>query len=714
MLQALSYAYDPVGNVTSIANSTVDTVYFNNVAVPGSGAYVYDALYRLIGATGREHTAGDAPPDWTDSPRLNLPYKADGDALQNYRELYAYDRSGNLTRIRHNGGRGWLSLRWTRDFSVDAAGNQLATATVGSSTKSFGYDPSGNLVSSPHLDTLDWNEDNQLVHVRTHAGDDVHYAYDSEGHRVRKFIARSDGTTEERLYVGRWERYFAKRGDGSTRVQRETLHVLDGEKRIALVERRTAGSDAGSDRLVAYQYGNALGSALLELDESSAILSYEEYHPYGSTALQSVSTLRRTPSKRYEFTAKERDNETGFYYHGSRYMAPWLCRWTSPDPSGVADGANMYTYAGNRPIGSSDPTGNWELPNWRTVAVVTAVLVVGAVVTVATAGAAAPIVAGALSGLGGTLATVSTGVVVGAVSGAVGGAVAGAAGELTRQTVNSRALGLGNERFDVGLIGREAASGARTGALVGAAAGGIAALASTAVGTAAVGAAGRVGRALAQRVVPGAVRQAVATSARAVATLGQRAAGSSTGQLVQRGAQALARRLDVLERAALNRGGQAASAIFREGSEGARVAAAVSRGSSVAEAFGVAPRSLNELAAAHTARGPRPPTLGTAEELGIPRFLSPRQSLHLPPVSGGRSVLTANPQELLEGLHQGSFTILRQPKPGQIVVDFGRPIGEFWSSGVRVGETRFGSVLFGKRTATSSPPTQTNGETCGC
>jgi RHS repeat-associated protein len=36
--------------------------------------------------------------------------------------------------------------------------------------------------------------------------------------------------------------------------------------------------------------------------------------------------------KRYRFTNKERDDETGLYYFGVRYYAAWLGRWTSSDP----------------------------------------------------------------------------------------------------------------------------------------------------------------------------------------------------------------------------------------------------------------------------------------------------------------------------------------------------------------------------------------------
>jgi RHS repeat-associated protein len=369
--------------------------------------------------------------------------------------------------------------------------------------------------------------------------------------------------------------------------------VLDGSKRVALAERRTAGADASLARLVLYQYGNVLGTALLELDESADILSYEEYHPFGSTALQSISALRQAPSKRYRFTGKERDDETGFYYHGARFYAPWLCRWTSPDPIGIADGANMYSYSGNRPIGSSDPSGQWEMPSWRTVAVIAAVVVVGAIVTVATAGLAGPIIAGAVAsvGLTGAAATVATGVVVGAVSGAVAGAASGAAGELTRQTVNSKALGLGSEHFSARRIAGEAASGAKTGAMVGAAIGGAAAIASTAVGAAAIGGAGKLASAVGARVVPAAVRQAGGALARGVAAGGQRVAGTAAGQVVKRGAQLAASGVKQLEQAATQRGAQLARATFKEGTAGRAVAQQVGSGTSVAEAFGAAPKS---------------------------------------------------------------------------------------------------------------------------
>jgi RHS repeat-associated protein len=62
-------------------------------------------------------------------------------------------------------------------------------------------------------------------------------------------------------------------------------------------------------------------------------------------------------SKRYRYTGKERDEETGLYYHGARYYATWLGRWTSCDPIGIGDGLNIFAYGLNSPVILVDPEG---------------------------------------------------------------------------------------------------------------------------------------------------------------------------------------------------------------------------------------------------------------------------------------------------------------------------------------------------------------------
>ena len=92
---------------------------------------------------------------------------------------------------------------------------------------------------------------------------------------------------------------------------------MDDKQRIALVETKTM--PAIGQPLIRYQLGNHLGSASVELDKDGALISYEEYHPYGTTAFQ-VMSAAEVSLKRYRYTGKERDEETGFAYHGATVL----------------------------------------------------------------------------------------------------------------------------------------------------------------------------------------------------------------------------------------------------------------------------------------------------------------------------------------------------------------------------------------------------------
>src|SRR5262249_41007458 len=76
-----------------------------------------------------------------------------------------------------------------------------------------------------------------------------------------------------------------------------------------------------------------------------------------STSYQAMRSGLEASPKRYRYTGKERDDETGLYYHGARYYASWIGRWTSADPISIRDGINVFVYSGNRPINHIDPDG---------------------------------------------------------------------------------------------------------------------------------------------------------------------------------------------------------------------------------------------------------------------------------------------------------------------------------------------------------------------
>ena len=187
------------------------------------------------------------------------------------------------------------------------------------------------------------------------------YAYDASGQRVRKVVVKGS-VQEERIYLGSYEVWRKKRS-GTLAVERQTLHILDGQRRTAMVETLTVDDssppEAPSTR-IRYQLDDHLGTAALETDEAGAVISYEEYHPYGSTAWYADDGSIEASPKRFRYTGMERDDETGLQNHSARYYAPWLGRWTSADPIGLDDGLNQHTFVHGHPTMGIDPSGMGE------------------------------------------------------------------------------------------------------------------------------------------------------------------------------------------------------------------------------------------------------------------------------------------------------------------------------------------------------------------
>lgn len=358
VIQKLRYTYDPAGNVTRIADEVADTVYFANAAVSPQRDFTYDALYRLVEATGREHVGQQAAPTSWDTPPFNAPHPEDGAAMRSYTESYAYDAVGNLLELDHSFG----ANGWTRLYGYVPGTNRLATTQVGATVETYTHDAHGNLTAMPHLPAMAWDWKDQLQGADKGGGGTVSFTYDAAGQRVRK-VWDKGGQIEERIYLGGIEISRTRVG-GELRVEWETLHVRDGERREVLVETKTVDTASPSSVgtvLHRFQLDDHLGTACVELDEDAAIISYEEFHPYGSTALHSVRSGEEVPRKRYRYTGMERDEATGLQYHGARYYAPWLGRWAACDPEGLADGPNLYAYVSANPVAFLDHAGTGKV-----------------------------------------------------------------------------------------------------------------------------------------------------------------------------------------------------------------------------------------------------------------------------------------------------------------------------------------------------------------
>jgi len=426
-LQDLSYTYDPAGNITHIQDNAdiQNTVYFKNQRIDPSAGYTYDALYRLVAATGREHLgqtgsalAAPAQVSNDDGFRSNLAHPGDSRALATYVERYRYDGAGNIISMAHVVSTG----NWTRNYLYDPASNRLLATSLpgdlpGQFTAKYTHDAHGNVQSMPQLALMQWDAKDQLratqqQAVTNGAGVRTYYVYDSTGQRVRKVTESALGTRmNERIYLGPGYDIYREYTGGNINLERQTLHVMDDKSRVALVETRTQGTDYSVPQLIRYQFSNHLGSSSLELDDKSKVISYEEYFPYGSTSYLATDKAIGAARKRYRYTGAERDEESGLNYHSARYFAPWLGIWISPDPAGIRPGLNQYAYCHCDPVGRIDPGGTFDI-NWRAVGrgalcAAGAIVVVG--VVVATAGAAAPLAAGGVATfLGASAATTAT------------------------------------------------------------------------------------------------------------------------------------------------------------------------------------------------------------------------------------------------------------------------------------------------------------------
>lgn len=379
-LQDLHYVYDPVGNITHIRDDAQQTLFFRNRHVEPSAEYTYDANYRLIEATGREHLGqvGGAPIPHShdDAPRVGLLHPGDGNAMGTYIERYVYDAVGNFLSMQHRRSDP-VHAGWTRDYRYeetsllepDKFSNRLSRTILHPNGNQplvdpYTHDAHGNMTAMPHLTLMHWDFRDQLQATARQVVNDgtpenTFYVYDTSGQRVRKITERQNGTRKsERIYLGGFEVYRDYGGDGiGVSLERESLHVMDDRQRIALVETRTQGDDGLPEQLTRYQFGNHLGSASLELDDQAQIISYEEYAPYGSTTYQAGRNAAEVSLKLYRYTGMERDEENGFNYHGARYYIPWLGRWTSYDPDGIAEGTNLFVYSENSPIIYTDLSG---------------------------------------------------------------------------------------------------------------------------------------------------------------------------------------------------------------------------------------------------------------------------------------------------------------------------------------------------------------------
>jgi RHS repeat-associated protein len=356
-LQDFAYEYDLAGNMTALRDRTPGSGIPNTP--PGLDAldrsFTYDPLYRLRSATGREHVT--LPPElpWDDTLKSQ-----DATLTGAYTEQYWYDPAGNLEKLQHSSN----GDSFTRMLATVPGNNRLDTVTIGQTAYDYIYDANGNLIREATSRHFEWDHADRMKVYRTQAGNSepsvhVHYLYDSDGQRLKKLIRKQGGQYESTIYIEGVFEHQRWQQNGEVK-ENNRLHVMDEQQRIALVRVGPKHPDDGEK--VQYHFSDHLRSSNLVADGTGTWTNREEYTPYGETSFGSFAR------KRYRFTGKERDEESGLYYHGARYYAPWLGRWASADPLSLAqprraDLRNSYAYVRGQVTKVGDPLGLEESEN---------------------------------------------------------------------------------------------------------------------------------------------------------------------------------------------------------------------------------------------------------------------------------------------------------------------------------------------------------------
>lgn len=360
-LQSLAFWYDPVGNLMHVedAAAPLPLVFHGNQKVTPERDYTYDPLYRLVAATGRSLKGLTAADERTGS---YAPFFRGGGpaALERYRATYRYDTGGNLDRLTFASP----SSSWTTEVTIAAKSNRGAEVSAGRPVDDY-FDACGNQIRLDGMAPILWSYRNEIARVtlveRVTPFDDAQYYVQAEdGTRLRKVtetLVSGRLQTDETIYFPTLE-IFRRTLGGTVVEERQRARILHGgecvaERIVWTVGSPPAGVPAEQSR---YQLGDDLGVAL-EVDDTGALVSYEEYAPYGATTFAAGKSLKDVDLKEYRYSRKERDPVTGLYDYGARTYIPWTGRWMSPDPAGFVDGLNLYAFVVGNPASRLDEQG---------------------------------------------------------------------------------------------------------------------------------------------------------------------------------------------------------------------------------------------------------------------------------------------------------------------------------------------------------------------
>ncbi len=257
--------------------------------------------------------------------------------------------------------------------------------------ESFAYDSLGNPTTYRNK-TLTWKYGRQLATY-----DDVSYNYNTDGIRTSKtynnktthyyldgtkILAQDNGNLLTFLYGVDGVIGFNYEGVGNFFYKKNIFGDIIGI------------FDKNGQEIAKYTY-DAWGKHKTYVLNDSQYVDISTQTSYTQDGLNNKLIAEINP---FRYRGYYYDIETSLYYLNSRYYDPEIGRFINADDISILDttkevinGLNLYAYCFDDPINASDENGN--IPNWLKWLIGGIFIVVGVIVSVATAGAGTPFLA---------------------------------------------------------------------------------------------------------------------------------------------------------------------------------------------------------------------------------------------------------------------------------------------------------------------------------
>ena len=351
--QLFSYTYDAVGRLESLTYPTTPDDLVLNFSWDADGRllsmeYLKNSLPFQSFTYGYDDSGNRVTMDEVDPSSVTTSWEYGYDWFNRLtsvtkntvlQESYTYDESDN----RYTVTRGNQVWRYSCDLADQI--NSIALSTNGGPevvVESFTPDEDGNVrvrVKDGVTTEYEWDTMNRLRQVKVDGNMVVRSLYDAEG--IRR-LSKDDGGDQSKFFSSGSMSLADQRASGP-------VSYIQGHQLL--------GAEQGGDLHIYLCDG--LGSVRLIVDATGAVEGAFDHDVWGvpDTSVTPPGAELRAHSFVGGLGQRNDMASLGLYYARQRYYDSAIARWISKDPIGFEGGLNWYTYVGQNPANSADPTG---------------------------------------------------------------------------------------------------------------------------------------------------------------------------------------------------------------------------------------------------------------------------------------------------------------------------------------------------------------------